>query len=420
MKDLFSLGLPEFSHVDFPCGCGRTHVLNADFHYGNYKALLADLVRSRALGGKIAVIAGNDMFLKYGRRAAEALEEAGCTPVNVILKNTFDKRLENAGGLFRLPEDVRLAVVTDNELFDAASYFAGIRGIPLALVPASTNVQGGAGDTVTVNVRGYEETFFTGAERIFLIDEALFRKCEPLAAADTFAEIISKTVAMIDYRVRGAMRGEWQCRESYNLAREVVSDTFRILNYSESGIPLRLLENQLRMTIACSFTDGALFAGSGEEQMAKLLEYESGLPLAECRFFAALRLLELYRMYFAGELDGGLKLPDYSARAALMARITGQEEYLFLKSFSENRIPLGTVLQKKGEIAAKLSSELEGLCAIKEKIYNTYLALGGNPGLNEAFSDASVRGAAYSAPDFPDSFNTLTLMREEGILEYLK
>ena len=174
------------------------------------------------------------------------------------------------------------------------------------------------------------------------------------------------------------------------------------------------------MTIACSFTDGALFAGSGEEQMAKLLEYESGLPLAECRFFAALRLLELYRMYFAGELDGGLKLPDYSARAALMARITGQEEYLFLKSFSENRIPLGTVLQKKGEIAAKLSSELEGLCAIKEKIYNTYLALGGNPGLNEAFSDASVRGAAYSAPDFPDSFNTLTLMREEGILEYLK
>lgn len=225
---------------------------------------------------------------------------------------------------------------------------------------------------------------------------------------------------MIDYRVRGAMRGEWQCRESYNLAREVVSDTFRILNYSESGIPLRLLENQLRMTIACSFTDGALFGGSGEEQMAKLLEYESGLPLAECRFFAALRLLELYRMYFAGELDGGLKLPDYSARAALMARITGQEEYLFLKSFSENRIPLGTVLQKKGEIAAKLSSELEGLCAIKEKIYNTYLALGGNPGLNEAFSDASVRGAAYSAPDFPDSFNTLTLMREEGILEYLK
>ena len=44
MKDLFSLGLPEFSHVDFPCGCGRTHGLNAVFHYGNYKALLADLV----------------------------------------------------------------------------------------------------------------------------------------------------------------------------------------------------------------------------------------------------------------------------------------------------------------------------------------------------------------------------------------
>lgn len=144
------------------------------------------------------------------------MEEAGCTPVNVILKNTFDKRLENAGGLFRLPEDVRLAVVTDNELFDAASYFAGIRGIPLALVPASTNVQGGAGDTVTVNVRGYEETFFTGAERIFLIDEALFRKCEPLAAADTFAEIISKTVAMIDYRVRG------RCAENGSAARATI------------------------------------------------------------------------------------------------------------------------------------------------------------------------------------------------------
>ena len=64
MKDLFSLGLPEFSHVDFPCGCGRTHVLNADFHYGNYKALLADLVRSRAPGGKIAVIAGNEYVFK--------------------------------------------------------------------------------------------------------------------------------------------------------------------------------------------------------------------------------------------------------------------------------------------------------------------------------------------------------------------
>lgn len=85
-------------------------------------------------------------------------------------------------------------------------------------------------------------------------------------------------------------------------------------------------------------------------------------------------------MYFAGELDGGLKLPDYSARAALMARITGQEEYLFLKSFSENRIPLGTVLQKKGEIAAKLSSELEGLCAIKEKSTTLTSRWGETPG----------------------------------------
>lgn len=103
MKDLFSLGLPEFSHVDFPCGCGRTHVLNADFHYGNYKALLADLVRSRAPGGKIAVIAGNDMFLKYGRRAAEALEEAGCTPVNVILKTPLTSGWKTRAGSSAFP-----------------------------------------------------------------------------------------------------------------------------------------------------------------------------------------------------------------------------------------------------------------------------------------------------------------------------
>lgn len=420
MKDLFSLKLTEFSHIDFDCACGRTHVLNAEFFYGSYKTLLASVVKERAPGGKVAVIAGNDVFLKYGKRAAEAVESAGGTPVNVILKQTFDKRLENAGGLFRLSEDVRLAVVADNELFDVASYFSGLRGIPLVLIPTATNVQGGAGDTVNVNVRGYEETFYTGAERIFLIDEALFRKCERPGAADTFAEIIAKTVAMIDYRVRGAIRGVWQCRESYNLAREVVSDTFRILNYAESGIPLRLLENQIRMTVACSFTDGLLFAGSGEEQMAKLLEYESSLPLSECRFFAAMKLLELYRLYFAGELNGGLKLPDYTARAALMARITGQEERAFLASFAENRVPLAEIRAKKGEIAARLSSELEGLCAIKDKIWNTYCALGGNGDLQTAFSDAAVRGAVFSAPDFPDAFNTLTLMRDEGILEYLK
>lgn len=420
MKDLFSLKLTEFSHIDFDCTCGRTHVLNAEFFYGNFKSLLSTIVATRAPGGKVAVIAGNDVFLRYGKRAAEAVESAGGTPVNVILKQTYDKRLENAGGLFRLSDDVRLAVVPDNELFDVASYFAGLRGIPLVLIPTATHVQSGAGDTVNVNVHGYEETYYTGAERIFLIDEALFRRCDRLIAADTFADIISKTVAMIDYRVRGTFRGEWQCRESYNLAREVVSDTFRILNYAESGIPLRLLENQIRMTVACSLTDGLLFAGSGEEQVAKLLEYESSLPLSECRFFAALKLLELYRMYFAGELEGGLKLPDYTARAALMARITGQEERIFLSSFAENRIQLSEIREKKGDMTARLTSELEGLCAIKDKIWNTYLALGGNGNLQVAFSDAAVRGAVYSAPDFPGVCNTLTLMRDEGILEYLK
>lgn len=420
MKDLFSLNLTEFSHIDFACTCGRSHVLNAEFFYGNCKTLLSSVVSERAPGGKVAVIAGNDAFLRYGKRMTEAVASAGGIPVNVILKQTFDKRLENAGGLFRLPEDVRLAVVADNELFDVASYFAGLRGIPLALIPTATNVQGGAGDTVTVNVRGYEEVFYTGAERLFLIDEALFRKCERAGVADTFAEIISKTVAMIDYRVRGAVRGVWQCRESYNLAREIVSDTFRILNYAESGIPLRLLENQIRMTIACSFTDGLLFLGSGEEQMAKLLEYENGLPTAECRFFAAMKLLELYRLYFTGELNGGLKLPDYTERAALMARITGEEERVFLSAFKENRVPLAEIREKKGEIAARLSSELEGLCELKDKIWNTYFALGGNGNLQTAFSDSAVRGAVFSSADFPDAFNTLTLMRDEGILEYLK
>lgn len=78
-----------------------------------FKKLLPVLAPS----SKAALISSRDAFLADGGNWMNAIRGGGARPLNVVVTKRFDNALENIGGLFSLPDDVRAVIVCESELY---------------------------------------------------------------------------------------------------------------------------------------------------------------------------------------------------------------------------------------------------------------------------------------------------------------
>lgn len=413
MEDLFKTEISALLGGEISCECGKQHHTNARVRKGKFTEEIGKLAAKYAPLSSAVFVSSRGFFLERGGEVLRAVQSGGSDAVNVVLSRRFDNALENLGGLLSLPENVRLVVVCESELYDAAAYFSALKGIPLAYAALSPEAEGVLSPVVTLKIKNKPERLYADNPRFLIVDEDELAAAPKESVAAAFASLASHIVSLVDYRVRGVLTGDF-CRASYNLARSAVSDSINAV-YVENAA-LRLLENRVRMAAAEIFTDGAVSCG-GENAAAELLEScgKSRLSAAERKFFASVILIDLYAAYFSAPHEL-LCVPDYGARAEELAAYTGYGEGEILKNMLACA-PLARE-EKLAPHIRQLAEETETLRGWMPKIAATYLKLGGRD-IFRNFTYAELVRAVCRAPDLPGAFSVLTLMRESGALELL-
>ena len=156
-----------------------------------------------------------------------------------------------------------------------------------------------------------------------------------------------------------------------------------------------------------------------ENAVAEILESAGKVPLslAERKFFAALKLIDLYQAFFSLPHGKDMRVPDYVSRAKEVGAITGGNETHILEGILKSAEAVSE--ERVRETGRQLLSEIDALKNLTGKFAATYRAIGGNAAIFSNYSPQEVRRAVFYAPDIPKTFSVLTLMRESGALEYL-
>lgn len=416
MKNILETPIDELIGKPYLCDCGVTHIVNGEIYRGNYLKTLKSAIENT--GKKGVFIALNYTAKSFESAFSSLGEKVEITPL--IMNKKFDNSIENLSGLFALPKDIDFAVVTGDELLSVAKYFTALRDIPLIYIPTSPTTFGVFDLTAEIKLKGKTERINAQNKRIVLLDEQLLNASEKRKIASAFCDVVSKIIALLDYRVRGAVSGKWLCKNSYNLARSVIIDTFSVLKYQNA--PLKLAENGLKLSVISAYTKGEIFENSAENLTAKLLRYsgKERLPIAECRLVAMRKLIGIYKLFFGQKTTGILEMPDYIDRAEKFSELTGISELEILKGFKQSVYTNDEVRKKLFFIAKELYAECDKLSSLLTKINNTYLLLGGDEGLEENFTPEEIRQAIYYSTDYPYAVNILTLIRDTGMLEFIK
>ena len=273
MNDLFMKNLTELCKVSFDCDCGQTHGVNGKTFYGDYLTCLADYLKNLSDVKKVCLVSLSNTFNKLGANILSAINNSGKDGLNVIINRSFNGKLENLAGLLSLPSDISCAIVLDETLLSAVKYFAGIKNIPVLFIPISPNTVEFFNKEVYLPLKGKDEKISAENEKILFLDKQLLKNSAPIEVADTFCNLISRIIALIDYRMRGTVTGRWLCKRSYNFVRAVINDVFSVLKYKKEEIPFILAESGAKISIASCYTDGQIFSTSAENSVAKLLRF---------------------------------------------------------------------------------------------------------------------------------------------------
>ena len=413
MEKLAQMDLSALAEHKFACLCGKNHAAKAHVLYGDASESLKAVLEKIAPMSKAALLCTRDAFYAEGERWMRAVRNAGATPLNVILAKKFDNALENIGGLFSLPDDVRAVIVFESALYDVVSYFSALKNLPAVYIARSAEAENMLSPVVFLKIRRKTEFIYADNEKYVLIDPASITAGKSAAAA--FASLSSAIVSLIDYRVRGVFTGEY-CSESYNLARAAISSAVNAA--ASENAPLELLEARIRLAVAETYTDGKILRG-GENAVAEFLEAAGKAPFsfAERKFLAALKLIDIYHAFFSLPHGKDMRVPDYVCRAKEVAAATGAKESVVLEGILKTAAAVSD--ERVKETGAQLLFEIEALKNLTGKFAATYYALGGNKELFKNYAPEEVRRAVFYAPDLPETFSVLTLMRESGALEYL-
>lgn len=422
MGEIYNLSLTELLNREQVCDCGKKHTVNAEVRYGENTSELTRLISEISPNGKVAFVSLHDTFIRRGTHVLDAVSAGGAVPLNIVLNKRFDNTLENVNGLFGIPDDVRAVLVTDDALYDVAAYFSALKNLPLIIIPSSAYGENVLSPIVTVTLKGVRERIAADNRRYVIIDETLVASSPEQVNAAAFAGMASGVISLIDYRMRGTVAKENLCRSAYDLARSCISDSLSVGKLPADKIPLRLLENRLKGAVAEIYTDGDILCGGGETAVAALLSGrgEQAFSESERKLAAACKLIELYNVFFTEPHGELLSVPDYGERAERLSVRTGIKQSEILDYISEYSFKAKDIDKILRFVMPKFAKETQNIAALTVKLMAVYEKLGGSALLKTNYSPEELRAAVFSAADMPRCFSVLTLMRDVGMLEYLK
>ena len=378
---------------------------NATFICGDFTQKLGEVLKNKAPACKVAFIATSDVHLKYVERILPAAVSVNSKVISFIMPTPVADTAEYFAAPFNLPNEVRAVLVLDNGLYNLASYFAKVRGIPLIYAPVSACVSGALSRFIYVkNGERYDRVEGT-SDITVIVDENLVNG----DLAEAYAFNMSRLCTLIDYRVTRAFTGEKTDAAAYFLLLEGVTGTYAIFSERIEDRALCLLFNGLKIALADNSPNFSFINKSSEKVAAMLKENKTAVS-PENELFFALKILQAYGKAFKTEEVLSVN-PNLLARAEYVAEKLKIEQAVADQELINQSEKLCLSIDKAAPIMKKLIPEVEDLCKNIGAIISAYLALGGEPKTKKTATEIKYCG------DTPFGVNAFSLLRELGITD---
>lgn len=356
---------------------------------------------------KVLVLSTLKTFEERATSLFDCLQKAQIKPVSIVLDDTAPLSVESVCGLMNAPEDVRAVIVLDYSLFDMALYFCAIKKLHLYEMIDNFIPKRIMANTVFIKNGDNVDLFVSEVERTIILSENSLAGEGVLV--NLFAFIGSKILSLTDYRVMGTVMRQPLCAEAFNLARQAVLDTLKLIN--QKDLPLEtLVYNAFLLEIADNLTKGKLLSLSAPS----LAEYiyngrflgDSGIELL-CTSIG----LDCYKALFLETYDKTNMPTHYYERAQRLSEMTGILEDNILLSYKQQGNRFAMRHSKIKSLYGDLKAEIESEQKVYKRVVDTYLSLGGK----SDYDLTKLEHAILLSGDTPFSINGMSLVRENSI-----
>lgn len=379
------------------------------FVAGDYKIETEKLVKRISPYSKVGVVAFSKTYTGLGKEIVKVITGAGSKTVSLIMPEKYSDSVDYASLLFNLPEDVRLIIVLDRELMRSSTYFSGIRDIPILYIPQDAFFYKTLDDVLFFRNGGKTEKIVCNCEKHVVIDQSL------LSLSDTallYAHIVSKTVAIFDYKLYKTITGEKINKSVISNMLSTIKDTVNVMNYKPCDRDLVLALNCLKTDLINFISNGELFSFSAEVFCGRLLMGKSDFYSIELA--SAIKILAYYSDFF-GAKEAFPIFPNYNKRVEEVAYKIKMSEKELADSFIKHTDGFFNNKNKYFDAINALKQDAKKAFDVVSNLKSTYLTLGGKEffGLEENLISTAVK----SSGDVPFYFNGMTVLRELGILD---
>ncbi|MFA0742958.1 MAG: hypothetical protein DFNUSKGM_003091 [Candidatus Fervidibacter sacchari] len=226
-------------------------------------ALLHDLGRQVERNRAVSVVADEITWKVAGEAVADALKEVGCKVQSVILPLPLHATDEAANRLFnQWSRDVKLAfAVGSGTVNDLVKWAASQAKISYIAIPTAASMNGYTSPISALLIQGFKRTQPCAPPEGILSEPKAVASAPQKMTAAGYADLMSKTVADVDWQISNLLWGEHYCP----LPRKLVADADEWLQkhlsdlannepQAVAGLLEALLLSGIGMTIAGSST----------------------------------------------------------------------------------------------------------------------------------------------------------------------
>lgn len=270
---------------------------------------------------RAALVSRDSDYFALGKSVKDALSE-NLKVSTTVLDDDFSPDITAFGGLLDYENCDCVVAVGNAELINLARYFASKIGIPCFGVPTAVAFAEIFSRRARLAEREIYKDFKLAPPDKVVIDLAFMAGLKKQAFADAFAEVASKTVAIIDTAAERAAADEPVPDDLVKRVFGIISKLAEIKSEG-TGTLLAIINAELALSKIFASSDG--FYGA-EFAVSKVLEKLKPTSEFENRFYLNAPLIALYEAFLRIDMTKCLVSPDYNARVKRYAELFGADE----------------------------------------------------------------------------------------------
>ena len=424
--NLEELKTEQFAGLSYSCACGEEHRVETERLVCGRDGIAKLPGILEGLGAEtLLFVSAEDVYNKYGRGVELLLRKRWRLAVHVF-PSGFVPTLLRVSELSNYQADA-VVCFGSGSVADVSKYHCSVRGIPLVAVLTAPCADLSGYCNLMLN--GRTERLLAVAPRAVVADFDLVRTAPPAMIASALGWMCGTALALFEWKFAYLIGREPYCAElarfSETLVREAVDAGERWNEGSREAI-LDLAGCLLRHGMTAQLWGRSRISESSATLTAAILQAMGqpkgpGSLLGERIMLCTNRLVRLFQTALSEDIMLPLLPTDKARRANLLAKYCGTDAAETLsRLYEQPKINLELAQYQLREYRRDLLAELKGverLLLRANKVFKRVYPDGGFWLRDLEIPD--FRTAAYLAPDLSDTFTVLTLLRDEGLLEYI-